>query len=100
MNKKRTIERLPTLHHPSQHQIEGIKGLRIGGVVGPRFADRPPGKALSQDLQLLSAQLDHNTADVGSLGFTLFGYLDTSPLRSSGDPFLLSVVQPTPSLRS
>ena len=85
--------------HPGQHQIEDIKGLRVGGEVEPRFADRPPGIALPQDLQLRAVLLDHDTADVGRLGLYLFGQLDASPLRPSDDLFLLSVVQPVPAFK-
>ena len=86
-------------HHSGQHQIEGIKGLRVGVEVEPRFVDRPPGIALPEDLQLRAVPLDHDTADVGRLGFYLFGQLDASPLCPSDDLFLLSVVQPAPAFK-
>ena len=86
-------------HHPGQHQIEDIKGLRVGGEVEPRFADRPPWIALPQDLQLRAVPLDHDTHDVGRLWLFLFGQLDASLLRPSDDLFLLSVTQPAPSLK-
>ena len=86
-------------HHPGQHQIEDINGLRVGGEVEPRFTDRPPGITLPEDLQLRAIPLDHDTADVGRMGLYLFGQLDASPLRPSDDLFLLSVVQPAPAFK-
>ena len=86
-------------HHPGQHHIEDIKGLRIGRKVETRFSNRPPRVALSKDLQLCSIPLDHDTADVGRLGFFRFGQLDASPFRPSYDLFLLSFAEPAPSLK-
>lgn len=57
-------------HHPGQHHIEDIEGLRVGGEVEPRFADRPPGVALSKNLQLRAIALDHDTADVRCEAFS------------------------------
>lgn len=84
-------------HHPAEHHVEDIEGLRVGDEIESRLADCATGVTLPENLQLRSLPLNHDAADVRSRRFLGLRQLDASPLGPSDDLLLLPVIQFSPS---